>query len=50
MEIYIDKITPQHVLDALKKDGIAVNALEAKQVLDFFNLLADILIDDFLGI
>ncbi|WP_161662353.1 hypothetical protein [Pedobacter sp. V48] len=50
MEIYNDKITPQYVLDTLKKDGIIVNTQEAKQLLEFFNLLADILIDDFLGV
>lgn len=45
-----NNITTEYILQVLKKEGIAVDVAQAKQLLEFFNLIADILIDDFLGV
>ncbi|RKR81894.1 hypothetical protein BDD43_2055 [Mucilaginibacter gracilis] len=42
------KLSPEKILSLLKKQDIHLTPQEAKQLLSFFSLLSDILIDDFL--
>ncbi|MFW0738477.1 hypothetical protein [Flavobacterium sp. T12S277] len=44
----IDRITPQKAMELLRKDGIDVDAEQAKSVLDFLYEMAEIVVDTYL--
>ena len=41
----IDRITPHRAMELLRKDGIDVDADQAKIILDFFYEMAEIVVD-----
>ncbi len=42
-----EELTPQTMLNMLKKEGVEVRPDEAKLILEFFTLLADVLVEEF---
>ncbi|WKL50419.1 hypothetical protein Q1W71_11750 [Flavobacterium pectinovorum] len=44
----IDRITPHRAMELLRKDGIDVDADQAKIILDFFYEMAEIVVDTYL--
>ncbi|CAL1519192.1 hypothetical protein MMC2321_02937 [Chitinophaga sp. MM2321] len=43
-----EKITPQQAIQILQKDGIVTNQTEAKIILDFLYIIAEIVVDTYL--
>jgi hypothetical protein len=48
MEIEEEKISPEKALEILKKDGLEVTLEQAKIILEFLYLMAEIVVDQYL--